>query len=469
MMRHTIKRRLFLLAFVLPLSGCGVVLKSDYQMPEVRIPATWQGASGQSAVTQEEEAERWWTLFADSRLTALIDRALAENNDLTMAAIRVRRARLSAGLVDTNLTPSVSVGADGGVSRNFDAARNTKSYSANASLNYEIDLWGKLARERDMAVWEAEATEFDRQSVALALIGTTAQLYWEIAYFNQRIQNSEAGLLYAESTCALVRAQKEAGAVSSLDLALSEQSLASQKASHESLLMQRAQKRHALAIIFDQPPTEYVGEADSLRDTYLPVIREGVPVEILARRPDLAAAERRLRGTLANIDFTRVSFYPAFSLTGSLGGSSTKLSDVIQDPIGFLGVGLILPFVQWNTVQLTVDIARADYEEAVVNFRKTFYAALLDVEDGLTARLHYRAQTPYLEKALTLARQAEQLSEIRYRAGATGIKDWLDAQDRRRGAEDAFSQNQLDCLLAQMNVYKALGGDPFLSHDFNRN
>ncbi len=176
MMRHTIKRRLFLLAFVLPLSGCGAVLKSDYQMPEVRIPATWQGASGQSAITQEEEAERWWTLFADSRLTALIDRALAENNDLAAAAIRVRRARLSAGLVDTNLTPSVSVGADGGVSRNFDAARNTKSYSANASLNYEIDLWGKLARERDMAVWEAEATEFDRQSVALALIGTTAQL-----------------------------------------------------------------------------------------------------------------------------------------------------------------------------------------------------------------------------------------------------------------------------------------------------
>ncbi len=455
------KKQSIILTLVLLLSGCGSMLRSEYQIPEMQIPETWQGQSEQTTDAQE----RWWTLFDDPQLIALIDRALAENNDLAAAAVRVQRARLNAGLADTNLTPSVNVGADGGVSRNFDANRNTQSYSVSASLNYEIDLWGKLARERDIAAWEAAATEFDRQSAALALIGTTAQLYWEIAYLNQRIQNSEASVASTQKTCDLVRAQKNAGAVSALDLVLSEQSLASQKAAHETLLMQREQKRHALAILFDQPPTEYIGETISLWDATLPQLHEGVPAEILARRPDLAAAEWRLRSALANVDLTRASFYPAFSLTGSLGSSSSRLSDIVQNPIGTLGVGLILPFIQWNTTQLTIDIARADYEEVVINFRQTFYAALLDVEDALTARIHYRAQNPYLEESLTLAQQAEKLSEVRYRTGATSIQDWLDAQDKRRSAEDTLSQNQLDCLLAQMDVYKALGGDPVLPRD----
>lgn len=438
------------------LGGCASWLQSDYVRPEVTLPSDWQGmTTGQKIVNQN----RWWERFDDPQLTALIDRALETNNDLAAAAVRVQRARLRAGLADTNLTPTVNVGADGGVSRNFDANSNTQNYSINASLSYEIDLWGKLARERDAARWEAEATELDRQSAALALIGTTAQLYWETAYLNQRIASSEANLDYTRQTLALVRAQKNAGAVSALDLIQAEQNLASQKAAHESLLMQREQKRHALAILFDQPPTAREAELATLPQTDLPLIHEGIPVEILARRPDLAAAELRLRSALANVDMTRASFYPSFSLTGGLGSSSSRLSDVLNNPIGTLGLGIVLPFIQWNTTQLTIDIAKTEYEEAVINFRQALYAALLDVEDALTARTHYQAQHAELLASFEAARQAESLYEIRYRAGATGVKDWLDAQDRRRSAEDALTQNQLDRLLAQLTVYKALGGD----------
>jgi NodT family efflux transporter outer membrane factor (OMF) lipoprotein len=453
-------RMAFRSALLVVLLSCmafaGCAWRDEYLRPNLSIPEQWQGATTGQGVAARQ---RWWEAFDDPRLTALIDRALKTNNDLAAAAVLVRRAQLRSGLADTNLTPTVRVGVDGGVSRNFDAHSNTKNYSVSASLSYEIDLWGKLARERDVAVWEAEATELDRQNAALALIGTTAQLYWEIAYQNQRIGNNEANLAYAQRTLDLVAAQKEAGAVSALDLAQAEQNLANQKANHESLLLQREQKRHALAILFDHPPTQREEESSALPQTRLPPIRAGLPVEILARRPDLVAAELRLRMVFASIDVARASFYPSFSLTGNLGSSSAKLSDVLQDPVGTLGLGLVLPFIQWNTAQLTVDIARTEYEEAVIRFRQTLYAALLDVEDALVARDRYEIQREQLQTSFTAAQRAEFLSEIRYRAGATGVKTWLDAQNLRRSAEDALLQNRLDRLLAQLTVYKALGGD----------
>ncbi len=460
MTKKTVRQRLFSclwIAFVPSwLTGCGSLLHTEYTRPALDVPAAWQGETSGVAIAQRD---RWWEAFGDPQLTALIDEALAVNNDLAIAALRVQRARLQAGLVDTNLTPTVIVGADGGVSRNFDANRNTQSYGASVSLSYEIDLWGKLARQRDAAAWEADATELDRQNTALALIGTTAQLYWQVAYLNQRIASSEANLAYTQKALDLVNTQKAAGAVSALNQAQAEQNLASQKANHETLLMQRIQARHALAILFDRAPTRTVPERAALPRRELPPIREGLPADILARRPDLAAAEWRLRAALANVDATRAGFYPGVTLTGSLGSGSSKLADILQNPIGTLGVGLILPFIQWNTTQLTIAVSKTEYEEAVVKFRQTLYAALLDVEDTLAARTYYRTQGEQLQIAFAAAERAEKLSEIRYRVGQTGVQDWLDAQDRRRAAEDALTQNQYDQLNAQMSVYKALGGD----------
>ncbi len=439
------------------LCGCCLLPRSEFKQPQVSLPEKWQG----QAVTGTSMAngEKWWKNFNDPLLDVLIDRALRTNNDLAAATIKVRRARLQSGLIDTNLTPSVTAGANSNHTRDLKNGSSSQTHSITGSLSYEVDLWGKLASARDAGRWEAEATEVDRQNTALSLIGTTAAAYWQTAFLNQRITSSDASITYAEKALELVQAKSRAGAVSSIDLVQARQAVATQKANRTQLLRQRTEARNALAILFDQAPQYSVTERQQLPDGPLPTVEAGLPSSLLGRRPDLRAAELRLREYLANVDVSRASAYPSFTLTGSLGGSSTSLTSVVQNPIAALGVGLVLPFVQWNTTQLTIKVSQTFYEESAVNFRQTLYQALGDVENALSAHAQYEAQRIHLEQALAMSKEAEQLAEIRYRAGATGMQSWLDEQERRRTVETTLAENRLNRLNNLMKLYQSLGGD----------
>jgi outer membrane protein TolC len=158
-------------------------------------------------------------------------------------------------------------------------------FQLNAS--YELDLWGKLARQSDAAHWEVQATEQDRRSAALSLVGTTATLYWQMGYINQRLQSSLESIAYARKTAELVNTQYQAGAVSALEEAEARQSLTSQQAAHTLLVQQRVEYVNALAILFDGPPGALVADSKHLPQTRLSVPRAGVPAELLVRRPDL--------------------------------------------------------------------------------------------------------------------------------------------------------------------------------------
>jgi outer membrane protein TolC len=160
------------------------------------------------------------------------------------------------------------------------------------------------------------------------------------------------------------------------------------------------------------------------------------------------------------VDATRNAFYPTLTLTGSVGGSSTALSHVLSDPVGTLGAGLALPFVQWRDMQRSVAISQADYDSAVLGYRQTWYQALADVENALSARVQYEDQGAKLLQAVQAAQTAERLSEARYRAGAVPLKTWLDAQETRRQAENNLAQNRLNRLGALVTLYQTLGG-PF--------
>ncbi|MBW4056193.1 MAG: efflux transporter outer membrane subunit [Proteobacteria bacterium] len=445
------------LAGSLLMSGCSLLPRSNYTSPHVALPQQWQGRTTTGSAIADRE--QWWKNFNDPVLDELIGRALRTNNDLAAAAIKVRRAQLTSRLTDTNLTPSVSGSANSGISRDLNSNTDTQTHSVTGTVSYEIDLWGKLAGARDASRWEAEATEVDRQSTALSLIGTTAADYWQIAYLNQLIATSEASIAYAEKTLELVTVKYQAGAVSAVDLVQAQQSVASQRADLTTLLQQRMEARTALTLLFDQAPENSMPERQQLPDSQLPAVKPGLPASLLSQRPDLRAAELRLREYLVNVDTTRASYYPSITLTGSLGSSSTSLANILQNPVAALGAGVVLPFLQWNTMQLNVKISETAYEEAVVNFRQTLYAALGDVEKALSAHDHYEAEGAQRKQALALAQQAEQLAEIRYRAGYTGVQLWLDAQESRRNAENTLAGNRLNRLKNMMTLYQALGGD----------
>lgn len=452
---HRLARRAAALAGTLALlSGCTSASRNA-PPPAPELPAQWAGPVARQA---SATPDGWWRRFGDPMLDRLIDDALRTNNDLAAAAIRVYRAQLQAGLADTNLTPNVTLGATGNASRTLDTHQTRRTSGVTATLGYELDLWGKLAAQRDAARWELEATQADRDAARLALIGTTAALYWQLAYLKQQIAFGDANIAYAERTLKLVQSRHAAGATSGLDLAQAERNLAALRADQTQLIQQRTENRNALAILFGRPPQRQAAERDALPDTPLPEVAAGVPAELLGRRPDLRAAEFRLRESLANVDVTRTSFYPTFTLTGSVGTASTSLERVLQNPVATLGLGLALPFIQWNTMQLQIKVSKSQYEEAVVNFRQSLYRALGEVENALAARVQLDAEADERGRALALARRAETLAKARFAAGATGVQPWLDEQQRLRDAQSALARNQLGRLNNRMNLYQVLGG-----------
>lgn len=457
MARYSIFRYTLILIISLVLGGCsGLLPRSQYTRPEVSLPKQWQ----ESSVTGSSVAakEQWWRDFNDPTLSNLIERALKTNNNLAAATIKVKRAQLASKLTATNLTPTVSATVNSSLNRDLTDHRDIKSSGATATASYEIDLWGKLAAARDVSKWEAEATEFDRRSTALTLVGTAATNYWTIAYLNDRISSVEASIANAGKILELVEVKYDAGAVSALDKVQARQTIVSQKAQLTQFQQQLTEARNGLAILFDQSPENRLPELQRLPSGSLPEVAAGLPASLLAQRPDLQAAELRLKKYLASVDTTRASYYPSFSLTGALGTSSTSLVDVIKNPYAALGAGLSLPFLQWNTMKLNVQIAKADYEEAVVTFRQTLYSALTEVENALSARTSFAEEVKQAEESLTLAKKAEEIAEIRYRSGATALQAWLDTQESRRDAERVLAAARLGQLKNRMALYQALGG-----------
>ncbi|MFT4192944.1 MAG: TolC family protein, partial [Comamonas sp.] len=313
--------------------------------------------------------------------------------------------------------------------------------------------------------WALQATEADRETVRLNIIGTTASLYWQLGYLNQRLRAAEQSLDTALRTRQLVQAQYAAGAVSALEPREAEQTVLNQRNTLSQLRQTQAETRNALALLFNAAPgsdilRQVLGqEPTALPDGPLPTIDAGLPAELLGRRPDLRAAELGLRQSLANVDVVRTSYYPTLSLTGALGTSSSSLGNLLANPVATLGAGLALPFLDIEAMRLDTAIAQTQYEAAVVTFRQTLYQAFADVENALSARTRLAEQADLQGQALAAAREAERLYEIRYRAGAVPLRTWLDAQESRRSAELSLAQAQLNRLENQVTLYQALGGD----------
>lgn len=448
-----------LASFIVSCGWLGGCATSVYERPALTVPEHHASALGSADDARlAGDLSAWWLAFDDPALNTLITQVLVVNNDLARAALKVRRAQLVAGQASSDQLPSVSLQGNASASRLIDGGDTLRNHGATLGLSWEADLWGRLAALRSAAEWEALATEEDRLAAAMTLVGTTARLHWQVAYFNQRVEASEQSIAHARRTLGLVEVQRRQGAVSGLEVAQATQALAAQEAAHTQFLLQRTQARNALAILFDGPPGAALDESRRMPDGALPGVPVGAPAQLLNRRPDLRGAELRLRKTLAQVDAARAAAYPKLSLTGSVGGSSSELSRVLADPVGSLGAGLILPFVQWRDVQRNVEVSRADHELAVRGFRQSWYTALSEVDNALASRLRFEQQGERLQVALAAAHEAERVSEVRYRAGAVPLKTWLDAQETRRQAENNLALNRINRLDGLINLYQATGG-----------
>ena len=422
---------------------------TPYETP--RVPMTAQFAHAGEGTDAATLYADWWTAFDDPALDTLIGDVLARNNDLAAAALRVQQAQLQAGLTRLDQLPSAS----GGISA---STSDSTRYSASLGVSYEVDLYGRLAAATRAANWEAQATEEDRQAAQLALIGTTAELYWRIAYTHQQIAVGEQNLAYAFKVRDLVTIQHTAGAVSGVELAEADQSVNSQRASLSDLQQQLVEYRSAMTVLRGGDPWPETSEPQSLPDTPLPEVHAGVPAELLGRRPDLRAAELRLRETLADVDIARTALYPGLSLTASGGASSSELGSLFNNPTGSIGAALSLPFLDFPRLSRNVKISQKSYDIAVLNFKTTLLQALADADNALSNRTQLAQQGAAQAASLEAARKAETLYALRYRTGAVALRVWLDAQQSLRQSQLSYDNNRLSQLINQSTLYQVLGG-----------
>lgn len=445
------------------LVGCAAVVKTPYQAPAVQMPTQFQYDKATSQQRQQAlYADQWWTLFGDAQLNQLVDAVLAKNADLAVAGMTLKQARLQAELAENQQKPRVSSTVSTGHQFDLNSGNDSSSgLSLGASLSYEVDLFGKLARQTEAKRWEALATEQDLQATAQSLIGTTAKLYWQLAYYNESRTTAEQSLATSQKLYDLVKVQYQAGAVSGLDLTQAEQSVQSQKASLSQIQQSLVETRTAIAVLLHMPVQQLnIDEPQRLPRLALPSIAAGLPADILSRRPDLKAAELRLRESLATKDATTASYYPSISLTGNLGSSSTSLTQLLKNPALTLGASLSLPFLQYNDMKRDIAISQLDYEKAIVQYRQTLYQAFADVENALSARTELSQQVQLQQRNLELAEKVERLTQVRYRYGAVALKTLLDQQETTRTARLTLVNTKQSQYNAYVTLMQALGGSP---------
>ena len=445
------------------LVGCAAVVKTPYQTPAVQTPSQFQYVKVTSQQRQQAlYADQWWTLFGDAQLNQLVDAVLAKNADLAVAGMTLKQARLQAELAENQQKPRVSSTVSTGHIFDLNDGSDTSSgLSAKTGLSYEVDLFGKLARQTEAKRWEALATEQDLQATAQSLIGTTAKLYWQLAYYNESCTTAEQSLATSQKLYDLVKVQYQAGAVSGLDLTQAEQSVQSQKASLSQIQQSLVETRTAIAVLLHMPVQQLsIDEPQRLPRLALPSIAAGLPADILSRRPDLKAAELRLRESLATKDATTASYYPSISLTGNIGSSSTSLTQLLKNPALTLGASLSLPFLQYNDMKRDLAISQLDYEKAIVQYRQTLYQAFADVENALSARTELSQQVQLQQRNLELAEKVERLTQVRYRYGAVALKTLLDQQETTRTARLTLVNTKQSQYNAYVTLMQALGGSP---------
>ncbi|NNH78218.1 efflux transporter outer membrane subunit [Acinetobacter sp. ANC 5380] len=445
------------------LVGCAAVVKTPYQQPAVNIPNNFQNSKAISQqVHADVYADQWWTLFGDTQLNQLVNQVLATNTDLAVAGINLQQARLQAGLAQNKQGPRVSSSVSAGHNIDLNSGDDSsRGLSLSGGVSYEVDLFGKLARQTEATKWEALATEQDLQSTAQSLVATTANLYWQLGYLNERYAVAQQNLASTQKTYELVRTQYRAGAVSGLDLTSAEQSVQSQKATLSQIEQQKVETRTALAVLMHQPVQQLnVQEPSRLPRIALPTIAAGLPADLLSRRPDLQASELRLRKALASKDATKASYYPSINLTGNLGSTSTSLTNLLQNPALTLGASLSLPFLQYNDMKKDLAISELDYEKSILQYRQTLYQAFADVENALSARTELNKQVALQERNVQLAEKTERLTEVRYRNGAIALKNLLDAQETTRNARLFLVQTKQSQYNAYVTLMQALGGSP---------
>ncbi|HEY4079863.1 MAG TPA: efflux transporter outer membrane subunit [Burkholderiaceae bacterium] len=446
------KMKLAILAAALTLAGC-VNLAPDHQRPALAVPDQWP-----SAALEAGERLNWPQFYAgDARLVALINIALKNNRDLRVAVLNAEQARAQARVSDANRWPTVGAA----FIRNRDNIPESTSvpYEAGLQVNaYELDLLGRLRNLSDSATAKYLASVEGTRAAQITLVAGVASSYLALQADTEMEALAQSTLTARQDGEALQRRKFDLGAASALDMATSESASAAARVALAQAKRQRAQDESALALLLGQPLPNDLVAPKALADIALPDVPAGLPSQVLLSRPDVLQAEEQLSAAEANIGAARAAFFPAITLTGTLGTASSQLSQLFKNTIWTFAAQAAMPIFDAGRNRANLDSAKAAQGIAVAQYEKAVQTAFKEVADTLAGRATFGDQLDGQTQAARAANDTLRLVDLRYRNGAASQLELLTAQTNAFAANQALVQTRLAALLNSVQLYKALGG-----------
>jgi len=446
------------------LSACS--LMPAYQRPPAPIDAQWPSIAA-SEENKNNSASRttdggWKAFFTDNTLRELITTALANNGDLRVAVLNIEQARAQLGIRRADQFPTVNAAATGSRAPNSSGAI-TSSYTAGLTVSaYELDFFGRVASLKEQALAQYLATTEASKTAQISLIATVAQGWLSLLADEELLAASRQTLASREESFKLVELKLRHGAVSELDLRLSQTLLESARVTLAQQTQKRALDENALQLLLGQalPASARAqlkqGQLSAFKFADLPA---GLPSDLLTHRPDIRQAEQLLIASNANIGAARAAFFPRISLTVGAGSASSELSGLFKDGSwGWtLAPQLVLPIFDAGRNQANLDAAQTARQIAVAQYEKAIQTAFREVADALASR-DTLAQQLKASQALTAAEsERTRLTRLRFDNGAASQLDWLDAQRSLFSAQQALVQTRQAYLQNQIALYRALG------------
>jgi outer membrane protein, multidrug efflux system len=464
-------QRILLILVAGALAGC--VTGPGYQRPEARLPQTWPNDELLSA-DHHDNWSAWWRRFGDPVLDDLVGRALDRNLEILLQTARVQEFRARLGLARAERLPSLQAqagasrerisGAAIGLPPEFDpGTRNL--FSVAGLLEYEVDLWGRVARERDAAEALLQESGFARDAVRLSVAADVVTTYFDLRTAESQLAITRATIASREETLRLQEIRRAGGEIDELTLQQAHNELESARASLPAVIQRKHILEGALGVLIGLEPAELWDtpgwQGGDLAAIQLPGPVPGfLPAELLERRPDIRAAEAQLIAATAGIGVARAERLPRVNLSALLGTAAASTGDLFTSSAETwrLGAAVASPLWDFGRGKARVKSAAARAEQAEARYRLTVQSAFNDVRNALVLFETSHDRTESTRRLVTSLEHTERLAELRYHEGFVSFLELLDAQRALLDARLALEEAVRDHLTAAASLFKALGG-----------
>ncbi|MEP7101979.1 MAG: efflux transporter outer membrane subunit [Burkholderiales bacterium] len=459
------------LSIIATLAGCAA--GPAYQKPEIAMPVAWkiEPPWRESAPADAAPKGPWWQRFGDRQLDALEAQALANNATLQIASARLAQARAQVAGASASLFPQIGLGARASrlklsanrplsnyAAPNFSTVQN--DYALALTVNYELDLSGRVSSSIEGARASAEQSAIDLENTRLLVSADLASAYFNLRGLDAELEVLGRSIALQRRALEFVSARHDGGATSGLDVAQQQALLDNTLTQVDVLRRQRDPFEHAIATLIGMPAPLFTLAAES-KEWAPPAIALGVPSDVLERRPDVASAERAMAAANAQIGVARAAFYPSILLAPQIGVDSRALGELFNAPslLWSLGVAATQTIFDGGRVRANVDFAAAGYDATVANYRRVVLTAMQEVEDGITGLAALDRASAQARQAVDSSRRVLEMATSRYEGGATTYLDVINAQQALLGVERQATQLASQRRVTSVFLVKALGGD----------